>query len=90
MSKHSAKGAVDDDDALVVTVTRSPGQDNAIVVYIDTGFEPDGSDGGPGLRVFINDDDTYVGKPREGAVDRFARDARLVVEFADIPYYEEV
>lgn len=44
-----------------VKVTTSAGVDGAIVVFIDTEFEPDGSDGGPGLRVNINDHDTYVG-----------------------------
>lgn len=42
-------------------ITRSDGPDGAVVVFIDTEFEPDASDGGPGLRVLINDDDTYVG-----------------------------
>lgn len=46
-----------------VIITRSAGTDNAVVVFIDTEFEPNASDGGPGLRVLINDDDTYVGKP---------------------------
>jgi len=38
--------------------------DGAWVVQIDTEFEPDGSDGGTGLRVYINDDDAYIGKER--------------------------
>ena len=46
-----------------VTISRTAGADGAWIVQIDTGFEPDGSDEGPGLRVFINDDDTYVGVP---------------------------
>ena len=49
-------------EAVGVTVTRSIGSDGAVVVFVDTPFEPDGSDGGPGLRVMINDDPTYVGK----------------------------
>lgn len=44
-----------------VKVTTSAGADGAIVVFIDTEFEPDGSDGGPGLRVNVNDHPTYVG-----------------------------
>lgn len=44
-----------------VTITESAGSDNAIVVFIDTEFVPDASDGSRGLRVLINDDDTYVG-----------------------------
>ena len=47
-----------------VTVTTSAGRDDALVVFIDTPhWEPDGSDGKGGLRVLINDDDTYVGQP---------------------------
>jgi hypothetical protein len=48
---------------ITVTITRSGGIDGAVVVFIDTEFEPDGSDEGPGLRVCINDDDAYVGVP---------------------------
>lgn len=44
-----------------VTITTSDGPDGAVVVFIDTDFEPNGSDGGPGLRVNINDDPTYEG-----------------------------
>jgi hypothetical protein len=40
-----------------VKVTRSDGADGAVVVFVDTEFEPDGSDGGPGLRVRVNDAD---------------------------------
>jgi len=41
------------------------GLDGAWVVQIDTTFEPDGTDGGPGLRVYINDDDAYIGREEE-------------------------
>lgn len=44
-----------------VTIQESAGSDGAVVVIIDTDFEPDASDGGPGLRVLINDDPTYAG-----------------------------
>lgn len=46
-----------------VTITHSAGSDGAVVVFIDTDFEPDASDGGPGLRVHINGDPTYEGTP---------------------------
>jgi hypothetical protein len=46
-------------DAHGVQIAITPGDDGVIVVYIDTEFEPDGSDGGPGLRVWINDDQVY-------------------------------
>lgn len=48
---------------VTVIITESAGLDNAIIVFIDTTFEPNASDGGRGLRVLINDDDTYVGVP---------------------------
>lgn len=54
-------------EAVTVTVTRSAGDDGAVLILIDTpSFEPDGSDGGPGLRVLINDADAYVGVPYSG------------------------
>lgn len=46
---------------VTVTISRSAGIDGAVVIFIDTQFEPDGSDGGPGLRVIVNDDDAYTG-----------------------------
>ncbi len=55
-------------DAPSVSVYKSE-RDGAWVVQIDTTFEPNGSDGGPGLRVYINDDDTYVGVDRRAACD---------------------
>lgn len=45
---------------VAVIVTRSAGSDRAVVVFIDTAFEPDGS---PGLRVLVNDGDAYIGVP---------------------------
>lgn len=50
-------------DLLHITVTRSAGDDGALLVIIDTEFEPDGSDGGPGLRVMVNDGDVFEGVP---------------------------
>lgn len=44
-------------------VVRSAGSDGAVVVFLDTATEPDGSDGGRGLRVFLNDEPIYVGVP---------------------------
>lgn len=52
-----------------ITITPSGGSDGGIVVFIDTDFEPDGSDDGPGLRVIINDHDTYTGIPFEAQDD---------------------
>ena len=54
---------VQDGFRIAVWTGRSDGTDGAFVVFVDTNFEPDGSDGGPGLRLSINDDDTYVGTP---------------------------
>lgn len=73
-----------------VLVTRSAGIDGAVVVFIDTpGWEPDGSDGGPGLRVLINDHETYEGvkhEPTEGDDLNEAGEARVVCKLDDIDY----
>lgn len=47
--------------APTVLIARSAGSDGAWVVFVDTDFEPDGSDGGPGLRILVNNADAYVG-----------------------------
>lgn len=46
-----------------VLIHTSGGSDDAVVVQIDTQFEPDGSDDGPGLRILLNDSDAWVGVP---------------------------
>ena len=43
------------DGEISIIITRSSGEDGAVLVLIDTTFEPNGTDGGPGLRVLIND-----------------------------------
>lgn len=48
---------------LSLTVTKSAGADGAVLVMVDTETEPDGSDGGPGLRVQVNDGSVFEGKP---------------------------
>lgn len=48
-----------DNDDLEVTITRSAGADGALLVIIDTTFEPDGSDGKGGLRVLLNDEPIF-------------------------------
>jgi hypothetical protein len=45
---------------ITIIVAPSDGDDSAVVVLIDTPFEPDGNDG-PGLRVFLNDSPIYTG-----------------------------
>ena len=60
-SRKESASAVFVDYGVSVTVEKSSGSDDAIVIQIDTEFEPDGSDGGPGLRVFVNDGDAYIG-----------------------------
>lgn len=42
-------------------IVASAGADGATVVMIDTTFEPDGSDGGTGLRVLVNDAPVFEG-----------------------------
>lgn len=71
---------------LTISVTRSAGDDRAIVVFIDTDFEPNGSDDGPGLRVLINDDEAYVGKPYDYGSHHEAKDVKFEVELKDIDY----
>lgn len=73
------------DPDITVTVTRSAGTDGAVVVFIDTHFEPDASDDGPGLRVLINDHDTYAGKPFEVAdEEREARSHVMTVALSEL------
>lgn len=59
-------------DGVKVAITSSDGTDGAMLVLIETDFEPDASDGGPGLRVALNDGYVYKGveytswKPQPG------------------------
>jgi hypothetical protein len=69
-----------------VTVTRSAGDDRAVTVFIDTDFEPGGSDGGPGLRVLINDDEAYAGKAYDLGAHHAAGAKKLVVQLDEIAY----
>jgi hypothetical protein len=69
-----------------VTVTRSAGDDRAVTVFIDTGFEPDGSDGGPGLRVLINDNEAYVGKAYDLGAHHDAKAISINVYESNIEY----
>ena len=47
-----------------ISVTRSAGDDRAVLVLIDTSFEPFApGDDDLGLRVLLNDNEIYVGKP---------------------------
>lgn len=73
---------------VVITVTRSAGDDRAVTIFIDTQFEPDGSDG-PGLRILVNDDEAYVGKPYDYGAHHNAMSKSLMVKLSDIPYLEE-
>lgn len=79
------------DKAVEITVTRSAGTDGAVVVFIDTpNWEPNGTDGGPGLRVLINDYDTYVGIPHRPTPDDsendVVRECKLIVPLDSIEY----
>lgn len=73
-------------NAVTITVTRSAGDDRAMLVMIDTDFEPDGSDGGPGLRVLLNDDEAYVGKAYDFGSNHVAESKTWCVGLDDIPY----
>jgi hypothetical protein len=52
-----------------VWIHPSGGADGAIVVQLDTEFEPDASDGGPGLRILLNDSDVYEGVAWEAPIE---------------------
>lgn len=43
---------------VAVTICRSAGGDGAVVVFIESSFEPDKS---PGMRVLVNDGAPYTG-----------------------------
>ena len=74
----------DEDLGVEVKVVRSAGEDGAVVVFIDTDFEPDASDAGPGLRVFVNDGDVYTGVPHAPKEDAgLTEDLRLIRKFND-------
>lgn len=45
---------------VTVTITRSAGADDAVVVYVDTEGLPDGPTG-PECRILLNDEPVYVG-----------------------------
>jgi hypothetical protein len=73
-------------DAVTITVTRSAGDDRAVVVFIDTAFEPNGTDGGPGLRVLVNDDEAYVGTAYDLGAHHEAKSVEFEVRSDDIAY----
>ncbi len=52
-------------DGLTVTITRSAGTDGALVVFVDGPAAPADSnaDDSPAIRVLLNDDPIYVGRP---------------------------
>lgn len=50
-------------EGTTISVDVSPGIDGAIVVYIDTYYEPDGSDGTSGMRIYLNEDCLYESTP---------------------------
>lgn len=63
------------------TITESAGSDGARLVLIDTDFEPGASDGGPGLRVLVNDHPTYEGVHWAPADEEDEEDARLIRKY---------
>lgn len=70
-----------------VTVTRSAGTDGAVLVMVDTGFQPDGSDGSPGLRVLVNDQPVFAGREYLEAEEPREADRRtLEVDVAEVDY----
>ena len=81
-------GAAPPEGGLSITVTRSAGDDRAVLVIIDTDFEPTGSDGGPGLRILVNDDEAYVGKAYDLGAHHRAYSETFSVGLIDIPYLD--
>jgi hypothetical protein len=87
-------GDLPDNAGIRVTVTRSSGDDGAVLVMIDTTFEPNGNDGGPGLRILINDanvtecdDDDFVALGT--SYDRVAEGYVLSANVEDLGYKGE-
>ena len=72
-----------------IAVTRSAGGDRAVVVFIDTTFEPDGSGTVPGLRVLVNDGDAFVGVPYENGNHQEAETQHFQVRLDEIPYIDK-
>jgi hypothetical protein len=89
------------DACIKIIVTRSLRVDGAVMVLIDTMFAQDASDGGPGLRVTVNDadvtatdyaEDRFVpfGELNPDGVDRFAFTAELEVKLDDLQYLSQI
>ena len=76
-------------EALLITVTRSAGDDRAVLVFIDTEFAVDGKGRGPGLRVLVNDDEAFVGQAYDLGANHDAKAVSLSVSLDDIAYEEE-
>lgn len=50
-----------------ITVTVDASElDGSYTVFVETNFEPDASDGGPGLRLYLNDEIVHEGRPWPG------------------------
>lgn len=70
-----------------ISVTRSAGDDRAVLVFIDTSFEPFApGEEDLGLRVLLNDNEIYVGKPYDLGEHHEARAVNLIVRSDDIDY----
>jgi hypothetical protein len=64
INPHKHKFKVDGYE-IEVSVHRAPSKDKAIVVQIDTDFEPNASDGSPGMRVLVNEGDVMETRPAD-------------------------
>lgn len=74
------------EQSVMITVTRSAGDDRAVLVLIDTTFEPNGSDDSPGLRVLLNDNEVYAGVAYDFGSHHTAASKQLRVELSEVPY----
>jgi hypothetical protein len=73
------------DDIITVTVTRSAGDDRAVLVLIDTEFDVRDD---PGLRVLLNDDEIFVGKAYDLGASHNAEAKSLSLRLDEIPYLD--
>lgn len=62
---------MENETPISITVLESIGLDKALVINIDTTFEPDGSDGSVGCRVYLNECMIYEGVKHIVDMERF-------------------
>lgn len=76
---------------MLITVTRSAGDDRAVVIFVDTddGADSVGVQHDPGLRILVNDVEAFVGKAYDMLESGKMHEAKSVsfnVSLDDIDY----